>query len=506
MGLLSGIAGFFKSGKAARKNVQAAQEFANRTKWDPFSINTGNLGISFNGSQASATLSPQLQALQNQLFAGAGGLLGGLGQTIGSGGITPFLSNEFNIANAMTPGSTAGMLRTGMEGVNPSLAGIPSGTGNIQTSLAGIPSSTANLSGMQGPQSFFNQGAFANLYGNTASAAQSALQGAMNPNQISTNIGDQFSQASLGMLGALGSFNPQDAASSYTNNLRAQALPEQQRAVNSTIQNLFNSGRLGSTGGANVLGRLAEAQNQQDLGFQLAGQQYGGQEQSRLAGLAQNFGMAGTGINQAFAQTNDALASGATNRALGLGGLLSGLEGQGFGQQFSTNQENFNRAQSINQMDFERAFGLNDAAFNRSLTTNQLDFERALGLNQEAFNRAFGLNQEQFNRSALQAGMLFDQNNLRAQQRFQNAMQLFGGGQQNIQSSLNAALGMLSGGQSIDANLLNAIQLGAGLGQMRSAVQGAAYSPLLEAQIGRNNASASRWLGLAGGLDNLLGL
>lgn len=52
--------------------------------------------------------------------------------------------------------------------------------------------------------------------------------------------------------------------------MRSSAMPENQRAVDSTMSRLFAQGRLGSTGGANIMGRLAESQNQQDLGFQMA--------------------------------------------------------------------------------------------------------------------------------------------------------------------------------------------------------------------------------------------
>jgi hypothetical protein len=133
---------------------------------------------------------------------------------------------------------------------------------------------------------------------------------------ISTGMGDQFNNTAQGFLGGLGGFNPQDAASQYTNNLRAQAQPQNQNAATDLAQNLFNGGRLGSTGGANMFGQLMQAQNQQDLGFQVAGQQYGGQEQSRLAGLAQGFGQLGTGINQSYAQSNNQFQNDSFNRNL----------------------------------------------------------------------------------------------------------------------------------------------------------------------------------------------
>lgn len=350
-GLLNAGINLYSSHQNANANQSAANQYAQQTKYNPYNISAGNSGVVFNGNNAAASLSPQYQQLQQQLTSGAGGLLGGLGQQYGqNGGVNPYLQSQFDQYNGQTMGSNAASLQP---------------------------------------------------YGN------------LGP-QLSSNVGDQFNATAGGFLGGLGSFDPNQAAQSYSQNLRAQAAPGNQLAAENTAQGLFNSGRLGSTGGANVLGQLTQAQNQQDLGFQIAGQQYGGQEQNRLAGLAQSFGQAGTGINNQMAQTNDQM----TNSA-------------------------FNRASTINQMQY-----------------NQV--------------------------------------NQRADARFQNAMQLFGAGQQGLQNQLQGGLGMLQGSQGLDQNLLNTIGMGGYLGGASSNANSNAYNPSMQANVAGNNSKSA-------GLLNALG-
>lgn len=219
--------------------------------------------------------------------------------------------------------------------------------------------------------------------------------------QAPSNLGSQFNTAGQGFLNSLGGFDPNQAAGNYTNVLRQQAQPGNERAAQGLAQNLFNTGRLGTTGGQGLFGELINQQNQQDLGFQQAGMQYGGQEQNRIAGLGQSFGQLGDQLNS----------------------------------------------------------------------------------------------------------NTFNQTNARAQQRFQNAMQLFGAGQQNSQNQLGAGLGLLQGSQGLDSDLLKAIQTGGYLGGASSSANSTAYNPSLQAGVAGNNASSAGWLGLAQslGLPDMLG-
>jgi len=75
--------------------------------------------------------------------------------------------------------------------------------------------------------------------------------------------------------GLLQNIDPTAISNNYTDLLRQQAIPQEQQQVQSALSGLFGSGRLGTTGGANVLGQLSQAQQQADIGRQVAGQQFG---------------------------------------------------------------------------------------------------------------------------------------------------------------------------------------------------------------------------------------
>lgn len=79
--------------------------------------------------------------------------------------------------------------------------------------------------------------------------------------------------------GLLSNFDPQQAAGNYTNLLRQQAQPQEQNAAASALTNLYGTGRLGTTGGQTAYQGLMDSQNQADLGRQVAGQQFGLQQQ-----------------------------------------------------------------------------------------------------------------------------------------------------------------------------------------------------------------------------------
>lgn len=287
---------------------------------------------------------------------------------------------KFNPYNILTP--NAGVSFNG----NTALASLTPDVNSLQTALLGKAGGLlGGLDYTNGGISPFLQNSF-DTY-NQQSPSTAGL----------SQLGDQYNASAQGFLGGLGSFDPNQAAADYTNNLRAQAQPDQQRAAQSLAQGLFNTGRLGSTGGANLFGQLINQQNQQDLGFQLAGKQYAGQEQNRLAGLASQFGQ--------------------------------------------------------------------------------------------------------------QYGSIQDQINNRASQRFQNAMQLFGAGQQNLNTQLTGGLSALNGSNSLNDQLLHQIQLGGYLGGAQSSANSNAYSQPLQAQVAGNNANSAGLMGLldSTGLTNMAG-
>jgi len=78
--------------------------------------------------------------------------------------------------------------------------------------------------------------------------------------------------------GMLQGLDPNALASNYTNLLRQQALPQEQQATSNALNSLFGTGRLGTTGGALQMRELQQAQQQADIGRQVAGQQFGLQQ------------------------------------------------------------------------------------------------------------------------------------------------------------------------------------------------------------------------------------
>lgn len=150
------------------------------------------------------------------------------------------------------------------------------------------------------------------------------LQSAQNRGQM-RGLGHLF-QSSLGTAMA----DPFDLGAGVTARLRAGAVPENQRLVNSTMDRLFSSGRLGTTGGANVAGRLQEALNQQDLGFEQAGLEFGRGLQSDATGrlmsafggtealLGRRFGesLAGAGLRSQNAMSRFGMGTSLANTLL----------------------------------------------------------------------------------------------------------------------------------------------------------------------------------------------
>ena len=361
MGLLSGLGGILGGVTGligASKNKKAAKKYAEQTKWSPTSINMPGLGVSFDaqGNPIGQVTDTANQEASQGLYGFGSQMLGQAGQN------SPFLGREFNMANmGMTQGPQMGDIYGGLNGYQ-------MGNDAIMGSLLGQTQGINGMSGMLG-------------------------------------------QAGMGALSSLGSFDPQQLAQSYTNNLRAQAAPGEQNAAQRLAQNLFNTGRLGSTGGAGMMGKLASELENADISRTIAGQQLAGQEQSRIAGMGQDLmGSAGN-----------------------LQGLLSQILGQagGMGQQGMMNLMNIQN-QAYNQ---------------NSSTTNQ---------------------------------------------RFTNAMNMFGANQnatsQNISGGLNAMnLGNQIGNTDI-SNLMAMMGLSGNLSQARSATNSQAYGPQLKAQQAQNQA------------------
>lgn len=287
---------------SSRSQDKASKRAAEAAEFRPFAINTSgtNTGFDLRDNSLTSVLNPQLQTASNIASSGvAGGLLAG----------------------------TTGTDRNAQRQI------FQQGRGQQGLGLRNVPGAfndfNSQLLGQQGDLAGLQQG-FAGQLGGAQQGAQFGTNTALL--QGAGLLGQDFGQLRADQL----------------NTFRQQAQPENQRAVNSTLQNLFGTGRLGTTGGANVIGRLAEAQNQQDLGFQNAATQTA-QNQFQLnqnagQGLL-GLGLQGSGLQGSLAATGLEGQTGALNAILSRGQSRLGAAQQLFGFGSQVTQQPFQEAQ-----------------------------------------------------------------------------------------------------------------------------------------------------------------
>lgn len=215
-------------------------------------------------------------------------------------------------------------------------------------------------------------------------------------------IGQQFSTAPIlaamraggpglldpqaqGMLAAGGALTGGDVDSASGNALRilrAQAQPDEERAVNSRVQDLFNRGILSSTSGARALGELGLRQEQADIQRQIEAKRIGLNQFQAEQQAGQ--GLLGLGANTAFrgADTNQALAG-------MLGGLqLQGLSGQSGAIQNALAAGQYGaaapQARGLQRLGLlQNVFGFGDQARNTQLNQLSQILTGTLAMNQD---------------------------------------------------------------------------------------------------------------------------
>lgn len=504
MGLLSGIVKGVFGSIAAKKNKKAAQQFTNATKWQdtPITMPGMNLGFDAQGNPVGQVTDPTNQNMAQSLYGSGSGLLGqylqGQNQlgmaSVNQGAINPYLINtQLPRFLQQQFGQTQNALGNlpGLEGINPAVANYISMSQGVDPSLSGYQSQTGGIMGQLSG------------VGQNLDSIAGGLQ-----SQYGTQMGNQFNNQANSMLGQLGSFNPNQLASDYANNLRAQAAPGEQNAANALAQSLFNTGRLGSTGGAQLMGELGKSLANADIGRTIAGQQLAGQEQSRMAGLAQGFGQTGEGMNlNAFnANLQGAQAAGGLQGMLaGILGQQGGLDQQAYGQAFQNNQAGFDRGTQLNQSDYERLMQANQMGYDRSVQMQGLGYNQGLNTTQQRFANAmqlFGGVQGQ-NQAALQQ----QQNLMQNENLGLNAYQANSSNQANqLQGALSTMnLGQQFGQQDIQ-NLLSMLSASGALSSAQSQANVNAYQPTMQASVAKNNANASLGSGIAGGVFKMFGL
>lgn len=238
------------------------------------------------------------------------------------------------------------------------MGGLGSATFNgdsLQLRDSGMGSDFRNLFGGMGQGLLANSmlGQGAQLQNFAGGMMPGLFGGAMDASmQLPTDAVNNFSnfanqqQNFLGGMGqqALQNTDFSSLAADQLSRMRAQARPQEDRAVNSKFQNLFNRGQLGTTGGAQQLGELALAQEQADISRSLNADQFAnmlGQQNRQFGmgalGAAGQFGRQGMAAQMGL---SDVVNSRAQQRMANAASLF-GLGGQARQQDFGMGMQSF---------------------------------------------------------------------------------------------------------------------------------------------------------------------
>lgn len=307
---------------------------SNQAAFNPFNISGAGGNVTFDNGQANVTGDAQSQMFQqgfgnlfSQLSSGQGGNQGMIdfGNQIGNN-----MGGFFNQANAMSDPTSA-------------------------MNAAGMFNQFANQNAQFGQQQGMNQMNLANMFGQQQGGRNEGMaQNMFGAGQQMLGNTD-FSQLSADNLAAT----------------RAAARPAEERAVNSKFQNLFSRGQLGTTGGAQQLGALSQAQEQADLQRVLGSQQMGMNLQNQQFGM----GMGMMGQGQSFRGQDDQFNA---QRAQMFGNM--GQNMMGFGQ--GAGQQGMNAAFMGNEL-------MNNRGQQRMANAGQM-FGFGQGAQQQNFNQMVG--------------------------------------------------------------------------------------------------------------------
>jgi len=244
--------------------MDLARELAAQSQFRPYNIQ-GPLGnVDIQGQQINISPTQQQAALQQQLFGLSSGALGRAQD--------PALMNIF----AGLPGQVSNLTQQfiGQE------TDIPGAARTLEQQLAGIGTESLGMG-----RGFLGQaGALP-----SAAGAITPFVGGPGPTSPGEALASQAAGASLGLLGegtagardisgtlagaggellrgataGAPSFN--QLATERLTALREAARPAEERTTQAALERLFSQGRLGTTGGARVLGELSRAQELADI-------------------------------------------------------------------------------------------------------------------------------------------------------------------------------------------------------------------------------------------------
>lgn len=303
----SAAIGAIGASRQAKAQKDAAQAAARAAEFRPFAVNLPGGRTTFAGQTAQGALGTNEAFLREQLSLGSLDAI-----------------RQAQFADRSRLESELGGQALGLGGES-----LLQGFQQFQ----GIPDFTSGATNQ-----FLGQtGGLAGQVGAFGQAGLAGLLGAPNANPI---IAQQFQQGQQ-LLGSQGR-QFEDVAAERLGLLREQAQPQEQRQFNQLQQNLFSTGRMGTTGGALQTEAFARGLGQADVQRQLASQDLGQQlaQQSQqnaifrqqLGGTLLGQSLQGVGQEQLQARGLGALGLDASRLQHGiLGGQLDasrGLENQ----------------------------------------------------------------------------------------------------------------------------------------------------------------------------------
>lgn len=273
VGAVGGAAiGAIGSNMAAKKQAKAAKEAAEMAQFNAYSGDAFGGQVRFtkrNDGQHQMNLGFEHESIQERL-------------------------NE-----AFTGGAAQGIFRSG--------AGSEAAVGTAQDLFGRFGGGTIGQLGQDamGTQEFLPQEAYAGAQrlgqiGQQQGALGAAGLGAAFGAPSAAGLTGQAASLGQSLLGSQGeSFN--QLAAQRLSNLRGAARPQEERAANSRIQSLFSRGQLGTTGGAQAMEGLAQAEELADMQRVTESQNFAQQQRNFSAQNALQQQQLGSGLlGQAF--------------------------------------------------------------------------------------------------------------------------------------------------------------------------------------------------------------
>lgn len=162
----------------------------------------------------------------------------------------------------------------------------------------------------------------------------------------------RFADSSFGQAQSL--FNQAGNQGDLVANTKAQldalSRPQEEQLANAKFQNLFSTGRLGTTGGAQAMAELQRSLSQADTARAVQAQQLGMQNQQGLLGLGQQFlgqGSAATSADQQYAINQGQLGSSLMDQYAGLNAGMLGAINAADATQISRGRERLGDLQGM---------------------------------------------------------------------------------------------------------------------------------------------------------------